>query len=154
MPFFNFSEKLMDSSVREREEGGGEREEEKEGAQEQESRRKWAPCLWARCEGQPCGQHSAVANWRRGLFKERVTKPKKPGREDSALASTWKRRPEKKENGKFHVLSQSSERQQTQQNRTVACRACQSYLGHCSLADPTVSSSLVYIDFTYQYLLY
>lgn len=45
MPFFNFSEKLMDSSVREREEGGGEREEEKEGAQEQESRRKWAPCL-------------------------------------------------------------------------------------------------------------
>lgn len=59
MPFFNFSETLIDSSVREREEGGGKREEEKEGAQEQESAsvRKWVPCLCARCEGQPCGQH-------------------------------------------------------------------------------------------------
>lgn len=36
MSFFNFSEKLIDSSIREKEEGGGEREGEKERAQEQE----------------------------------------------------------------------------------------------------------------------
>lgn len=54
------------------------------------------------------------------------------------------------------MLSQNSERQQTQQNLVVACRGCQNdsvYLRNFSLGEPIVSSSFVYADFIYQYLL-